>query len=88
MYYTCIRNGIPPVAISYTHIQGSPTLHTHHSLSIEVSEHGDNDAAQGHHGQLVAGAHQTHKGDGVRRGAEHIPMHLLPAVLVSQVPLL
>ena len=58
------------------------------SLGVEVLHESYDDAAQGHHRQLVAGAHHAGEEDGVTGGAEHVTVHLFPPVLITEVPLL
>lgn len=44
--------------------------------------------AQGHGGQLVAGAYTSCEDDGIGRSSEHVSMHLLPAILITNITLL
>ena len=59
-----------------------------YSLCVQFAEDGEGDDDERHEGDLVAGADQCREHHRVHRGPEHVPVHLLPAVLVSQVPLL
>lgn len=58
------------------------------SLLVQVTNHGKGYDADGNGHELVATADEAREQDGVSRGTEHVSMHLLPAVLVSQVLLL
>ena len=44
--------------------------------------------AQRHSAQLVTSPDDGGEEDGIGGGPEHIPMHLLPAILVTNIPLL
>ena len=58
------------------------------SLSVEVSQEGNNDAAHTNHSQLVPSANQATEEDGNGGSTEHIPVNLFPAILITQVTLL
>lgn len=58
------------------------------SLHIEVSCELYEDTAQGHRAQLVPSPHQGGEDDGIGRRPEHIPVYLLPAILIPYVSLL
>lgn len=57
-------------------------------LHVEVSSQLDDDAAKGHSGELIASADECREEDRIGWGTEHISMHLLPPVLITNVTLL
>ena len=59
-----------------------------HSLRVQVLDHGHDDDDEGHGEDLAAGADQGGEEHGVAGGPEHVPVDLLPAVLVAQVAVL
>ena len=58
------------------------------SLSVEVSQEGNDDTAHTNHSQLVPGANQASEENGSRGSTEHIPVNLFPAIFITQVTLL
>ena len=65
-----------------------PPYTTQNSLHVEVSSEFHHNAAQSHSGELVASAYERGEEDWVGRSPEHISMHLLPTILISNVSLL
>lgn len=59
-----------------------------HSLGVQLSHDGEGDDTQGHNGDVVACAHQSREQHGIGCWPEHVPVDLLPAVLVTKVLLL
>ena len=59
-----------------------------HSLRVQVLDHGHDDDDEGHGEDLAARADEGGEEHGVAGGPEHVPVDLLPAVLVAQVTVL
>lgn len=59
-----------------------------HLLFVEVTHNDEEDHTEADKRQLVAGAQQRGQQNEVGGLPEHIAMHLLPAILITQVALL
>ena len=57
------------------------------SLSVQLAQDGEQDDEEHHHGQLGPGPDQGGEEERAGGGPEHVPVDLLPSVLVTQVPL-
>lgn len=72
--------------ISYKQTEGF-TLATD-LLCIKFSEDGEDDDGKNDNGDLVASSNHSREQHGIVGRPEHVPVHLLPPILVSQVSFL